>query len=86
MITRGKTRNMDAVLKTLNEIKEDLKGKATQEQINNLLVEIQSLHLMGSQNLRAVKIYLDLTKRRYDIRKHAVEKVKNNPKIDLPLA
>ena len=41
MITRGKTRNMDAVLKTLNEIKEDLKGKATQEQINNLLVEIQ---------------------------------------------
>ena len=34
MITRGKTRNMDAVLKTLNEIKEDLKGKATQEQIN----------------------------------------------------
>ena len=34
---------MDAVLKkTLNEIKEDLKGKATQEQINNLLVEIQA--------------------------------------------
>ena len=33
---------MDAVLNTLNEIKEDLKGKATQEQINNLLVEIQA--------------------------------------------
>ena len=42
MITRGKTRNMDVVLKTLNKIKEDLKGKATQEQINNLLVEIQA--------------------------------------------
>ena len=48
----------------------------------------RSLHLMGSQNqclgsLWAVNIYLDLTKRRYGIRKHAIEKVKNNPKIDL---
>ena len=44
---------------------------------------------MGSQNqclqkLRAVKIYLDLTKRRYDIRKLAIEKV--NPKIDFVFA
>ena len=34
-------------------------------------------------NLRAVKIYLDLTKRRYDIRKHAIEKVKKTPKSTL---
>ena len=49
MITRGKTRNMDAVLKTLNEIKEDLNGKATQEQINNLLVEIQAKNVRIKQ-------------------------------------
>ena len=187
---------MDAVLKILNEIKEDLKGKATQEQINNLLVEIQAKDVrikqledrlafmenivqrleiksddneqyhrrldlrinnipfptngviessqdylakvkntlagigvdipdyafdrahrigkpkLGENNvalgqqmivrftswdhrtnvyknrgsLRAVKIYLDLTKRGYDIRKHAIEKVKNNPKIDFVFA
>ena len=35
---------------------------------------------------RDVKIYLDLTKWMYDIRKHAIEKVKNNPKIDFIFA
>ena len=49
MITRGKTRNMDTVLNTLNEIKEDLKGKATQAQVNNLLVEIHAKDLRIKQ-------------------------------------